>query len=183
MTRSWFRLKSFISSIFNFVCLSFWVFSIAIQKTGLNDVNLLEGLVLEDALEAEALQVDGVVGVVRDELLDSLADGAGVLQAVSARAVGEDHVLEDGVAANDEVLVERVELVGAGPGAHHLQVGERGHAVHQRWLDAPLEVVVVDVAQVQVARLVLRPIVQATQVRVGLLRPTEPDACPYRYAQ
>ena len=55
-----------------------------------------------------------------DQLLDGLADGTGVLQTVAAGAVGKYQVVEDGVAPDDQVLVEAVVLVGARPGTDYL---------------------------------------------------------------
>ena len=58
--------------------------------------------------------------------------------------------------------------------SHYFKVGEGGHSVYQDWFDVVLEIRVVDVAEVEVAWLVLGRVVQAAQVCVGLFGAAEP---------
>ena len=67
----------------------------------LDDANVLNRLVFENALEAKACQIDGLVLALRDNLGDGATDGGRVLQAVAARAVGEHKPGQVRMAADD----------------------------------------------------------------------------------
>src|SRR5689334_8789381 len=84
-----------------------------------------------DALVAEPRQVDRPEGAVHDQLGDRASGSGGLLHAVPGEAVGEVEVAETGVPADDRVLIERVVVVVAGPGVHHLDALERRHALCQ----------------------------------------------------
>ena len=58
--------------------------------------------------------------------------------------------------------------------SHYFKVGEGRHSVYQDWFDVVLEIRVVDVAEVEVAWLVLGRVVQAAQVCVGFFGAAEP---------
>ena len=68
-----------------------------------------------DPLEPEDREVQGHVAAVDDELGDRPADGRRLLDAVAAEAVREVQVRELRRRAEQGVVVERVDLVVAGP--------------------------------------------------------------------
>ena len=76
---------------------------------------------MDDALEAEALQVNGDELAVDHQLHDGAADRRCLLDAVPTESRGEDHVSVVRMRPHDGVLVERVVVVVAGPGTLQLQ--------------------------------------------------------------
>jgi len=87
----------------------------------LHDVPLQPGLPGQDALEAEAAQVQRGEVPVQDQLGHGAAHGGRVLQAVAAEAGGEVHVVDQRVHPDDAVLVEGVVVVVTGPRTRHLR--------------------------------------------------------------
>ena len=79
--------------------------------------------------------------------------GGRLLRAVSGEAVGEIEVGQLRVRADDGVVVERVEVVEAGPGIDHLDAFERRHARRQLRPDLAVEEAVIDVVEVLGGRL------------------------------
>ena len=77
----------------------------------------IERPALGDALVAERRQVEGRVAAVRDQLGEAAPDRRRLLQAVAGEAGRDEEIAVAGEGADDRVLVERVEVVVAGPGA------------------------------------------------------------------
>src|SRR5262245_27591546 len=94
-------------------------------------VSLGQRLAIGDARVAEAREVNGLVAPVQDQFGDGAAGARPLLRAVAREPVGEIEVGDPGMRADDGVLVERVVVVEAGPGAHHLDALEGGHALSE----------------------------------------------------
>ena len=110
----------------------------------------------------------------QDQLGDGAARGGGLLRAVSGKAVGEVEVGQLRVRADDGVVVERVEVVEAGPGIDDLDALEGRNARRQLRPDLAVEEGVVDVVEVLGGRLAALVGRQAAQEQPALR--AEPDA-------
>lgn len=87
------------------------------QIPGLQHIDLGIGLAAQDALEPERRQVEAAIPALYDEFRDRAPNARRVLQAVAGEAVGEQHIVEIGMRPDYAVMVERVDLVIAGPAA------------------------------------------------------------------
>ena len=75
---------------------------------------------------AEGGEVEGAIPPVGDPFGEAAPDGRGLLEAVTREPVGEEEVPDLGMGADDHVVVERAEVVVAGPEAldlHRLEAG------------------------------------------------------------
>src|SRR5262249_15243967 len=126
-----------------------------IRGPSLEHVPLRQRRVGGDAGVAEADEVDRLVGTVHDQLGDGATDGSALLDAVPGEAGAEIRVGDLRVRADDRVLVERVVVIVAGPGVHHLGGLERRHQGRQRGPDLRLEEGVVDHVQAAGRRLLV----------------------------
>src|SRR6266851_4046698 len=68
----------------------------------------------------EGREIDRAIAAMHDQLGDGAADGGRLLDAVAAKAGGEDQALDRRMPADDAVLVEGVVFVVARPAIHHL---------------------------------------------------------------
>lgn len=89
------------------------------------DVQLQHGLLRHQTFETEVAHVQRSVAPVQDEFCHGSTDGGGLLKAMAAEAGGEVHVVDQGVHADDGVLVEGVVVVETCPGAGDLTGGTR----------------------------------------------------------
>ena len=97
-----------------------------------HNVRLVERLAGDDAVETHAAQVDIDIASLDEQLGHGETDGQRVLNAVPARAARHVEVAAVRMVANDEVLVERVVVVVAGPRALHLFITNQASQGRQR---------------------------------------------------
>ena len=81
-----------------------------------------------DPLIAEDGEVERTIAPADDQFGERAADARRLLQAVAGEAVGVEEIRQLRIGADHGVLVERVVVVVAGPGAGHLEPLEGGHA-------------------------------------------------------
>jgi len=93
----------------------------------LDNVLLINGLVVDDALETEAAQIDTKKFAFQNELHNGSTYGRALLDTVAAESGGKQHVAVVRMVSDDTVLVESVVVVETGPRALQLQ--------HKRQLD------------------------------------------------
>src|SRR5260370_32789738 len=73
----------------------------------------------------EGREVDRAIAAMHDQFGDGAADGGRLLDAVAAKAGGEDQALDRRMPADEAVMVEGVVLVVARPAIHHIGSLER----------------------------------------------------------
>src|SRR4029079_3528999 len=99
---------------------------------------------LEDALEAEALEIDGAVLPMDDELSNGIAGSRPLLQAVAGKAIGEEEIRNLRMRPDDGILVEGVIVIVADPGIDDLDRLESGDTGGERLPDVLLEPAILD---------------------------------------
>src|SRR6266436_4289692 len=111
----------------------------------LDHVQFDDGAPLGKAIVAEAGQVDAAIGAIRNHLGGRPAGGRRLLKPMAAETVGEKEIRDIRMGPQNRVLVNRIVVVVACPGAGELNAFEGGNALGKGRPDRFLEQVVVNV--------------------------------------
>src|SRR5262249_16329376 len=123
---------------------------------GLYDVQFDDGFAAREPFIAETRQIDAAIGAIGDHFRIGTARRRRLLQTVAAKSPGEVQVPNLAMRPQDRVLVDRVVVVSAGPGAVDLDAFEGRDTFGKCRPDCFLEKLVIDIEVEGVRIVVLR---------------------------